>query len=219
MSLILCDWLVPSFTTILHNSLLGCISLLWEMRHIVADWVAWCVCLSVGWSVAIMSPAKTTEPIEMLIGWTRVGPRYHVLDEGSRSPHAKGKLWWKKLSAREMAGWSTILQQQHLSFREMLDQVHYSCRRLCWKVTKYGLHVLWLTVSDYELSECPHKSLMVSVRPSHKICSHTHHIMHQPNCHFPRETDLARCRLDFLPLLVLNQCILSGQTKIFSHPL
>ena len=33
-------------------------------------------------SVAIVSPAKTSEPIEMMFGlWTRAGPRNHVLDE------------------------------------------------------------------------------------------------------------------------------------------
>jgi len=41
------------------------------------------VCLSVGWSVAIVSPAKTAEPIDMPFGmWTRVDQRNHVLDEG-----------------------------------------------------------------------------------------------------------------------------------------
>ena len=39
---ILCDWLVSSVTTILHNLLLSCISLL----CIVTDRVAWYVCLS-----------------------------------------------------------------------------------------------------------------------------------------------------------------------------
>ena len=42
------------------------------MRPIVTDGVAW----SVVQSVAIVSPAKTAEPIEMLFGtWPRVGPR------------------------------------------------------------------------------------------------------------------------------------------------
>ena len=53
------------------------------MRLVVTDGVAWSVCLSVSRSVTIMSPAKTTEPIEMPFGmWTRVGvdSRNHVLD-------------------------------------------------------------------------------------------------------------------------------------------
>jgi len=37
------------------------------------------VCLSVGLSVTVESPAKTTEPIEMPFGlWTRVGPSKHI---------------------------------------------------------------------------------------------------------------------------------------------
>ena len=39
------------------------------------------VCLSVGLSVTIVSPAKMAKPIEMLFGMlTRVGPRKRVLD-------------------------------------------------------------------------------------------------------------------------------------------
>ena len=41
------------------------------------------VCLSVGLSVMVVSPAKMAEPIEMPCGLeTRVGPRNHVLDGG-----------------------------------------------------------------------------------------------------------------------------------------
>jgi len=49
----------------------------------------------------------------------------------------------------------TILLQQNPSFGEKLDQVRFCCRKLCWKVTKYDVHILWLTVSMYELFECP----------------------------------------------------------------
>jgi len=43
--------------------------------------VADSVCLSVGLSVMIVSPAKTAEPIEMPFWlWSRVGPRNHVLN-------------------------------------------------------------------------------------------------------------------------------------------
>ena len=34
---------------------------------------------------------------------------------------------------------TTILLQRNQSFGEMLDQVHFSCRRICRKVTKYDL--------------------------------------------------------------------------------
>ena len=47
---------------------------------LVTDRVAWPVGLSVGWSVTVVSPAKTAEPIEMPFGlWTPVDARKHVL--------------------------------------------------------------------------------------------------------------------------------------------
>jgi len=45
----------------------------------------------------------------------------------------------------------------------MLDQVHFCCRSLCWKMTKYDVDILWLTVLVYELFE----------RPSYYRCSLT----------------------------------------------
>jgi len=37
------------------------------------------------------------EPIKMPLGlWTRVSPRYHVLDGESRSPHAKGQFFGER---------------------------------------------------------------------------------------------------------------------------
>ena len=52
------------------------------------------VCLSVGLSVTLASPAKTAEPIDMLFGLrTWVAPRHHVLDGGSDPPMERGKFW------------------------------------------------------------------------------------------------------------------------------
>jgi len=48
---------------------------------------------------------------------------------------------------------STILLQWNSSFGETRDQVHFSCRRLCWKVTKYDIRTLSLSLSLYELFE------------------------------------------------------------------
>jgi len=49
--------------------------------------------------------------------------------------------WWRGryLQGIWLAGRprTTILLQRNQSFGEMLDQVHFSCRCLCWKVTKY----------------------------------------------------------------------------------
>jgi len=66
--------------------------------------------------------------------------------EGKRYPHDKQLAETVR---------STILLQWSLSFEEMLEQVHFSCRSLCRKVTKYDIHIWWLTVSVYELFECP----------------------------------------------------------------
>jgi len=58
------------------------------MRPIVTDRVAWSVC----WSVTIVSPAKTAEPIEMPIElWTWVGSRNRVL-EGVQMPRCEGAI-------------------------------------------------------------------------------------------------------------------------------
>jgi len=48
-----------------------------------------------GLSVTLVSPAKTVEPIDMLIGlWARMGTRNHLLD-GGPDPHGKGQFWGK----------------------------------------------------------------------------------------------------------------------------
>ena len=53
------------------------------------------VCLSVGLSVTLLSPAKTAEPIKMPFGLrTWLGPRDHVLDGGSDSPMVRGKFFF-----------------------------------------------------------------------------------------------------------------------------
>jgi len=36
-------------------------------------------------------------------------------------------------------------------FGEMLDQMHFTCSELYWKVTKIDIRILWLTVSVYKL--------------------------------------------------------------------
>ena len=38
---------------------------------------------------------------------------------------------------------------------ETLDKVHFSCRRLCWKVTKYDMHMSQLRALEWELFERP----------------------------------------------------------------
>jgi len=63
------------------------------MWSIVTDRVAWSVGLSVGLSVALMSPEKTTEWIEVPFGLsTQVCPGNHVLDGGPDPPMGRGNF-------------------------------------------------------------------------------------------------------------------------------
>jgi len=110
------------------------------MRLIVTDGVVWSVCLSVGRSVTIFSHAKMAEPNEIPFGvWTWVGPRNPVL-VGVQIPLCAGAILRRKryLHGKWLAerARSTILLQQNPSFGEKLDQVHFSCRKLCWQVAQ-----------------------------------------------------------------------------------
>jgi len=61
--------------------------------------------MSVDWSVAIVSPAKAAEPIEMPFEvWNPVDQRNHALDEGPDHHMRRVNFDVKKLSAWEMAG-------------------------------------------------------------------------------------------------------------------
>jgi len=52
-----------------------------------------CVCVCVGGRDTAITPAKTGEPVELLMGlWTRVGAGNHVLGRSS-IPHKKGEFW------------------------------------------------------------------------------------------------------------------------------
>jgi len=56
------------------------------------------VCRSVGWSVTLVSPAKTAESIQMPLGLrTQVGPGNHVLD-GVQIPMGRGNFEGKGTS-------------------------------------------------------------------------------------------------------------------------
>jgi len=70
------------------------------MRSIVTDRVAWSVglsvCLSVGLSVTLVSPAETAEPMEMPFGlWAHMVPRNPVLDGGPDPFMERGNFWGK----------------------------------------------------------------------------------------------------------------------------
>ena len=67
-----------------------------------------------------------------------------------------------RILKRRQFGWNTNnnnFLQCNTCLGEMLEQVHISCRRLCWKMTKCGVHLLWLAVSSHELLTAPCTSL------------------------------------------------------------
>ena len=64
-----------------------------DVRSVVTDRVAWSVGRSVCRSVALVSPAKTAEPIEMPFGLrTLVGPVNHLLNDGPDPPMERGNF-------------------------------------------------------------------------------------------------------------------------------
>jgi len=66
---------------------------------------------------------------------------------------------------------STTLLQWNSSFGEMQDQVHFSCGRLCWKVSKYDINILSLSVSLYERFERPtYLPVDLQISVTHVLC-------------------------------------------------
>lgn len=90
----------------------------------------------------------------------RLGLQWPLSVAKLKKNHEKTKIyWWQWCCLRRewLAGGprSKILLQWHTGFGESLDQLHFCRRGLCWKVTKYHAYILLLTVSGYELFECP----------------------------------------------------------------
>ena len=85
--------------------------------------------------------------------WLLFFPKMKEFMKGHKS------FWWREpyrhgkwLAGRPI---TTVLLQRNENFGETLDQVHFSCRRICRKVTKYDVRISLLTVSVYELFERP----------------------------------------------------------------
>jgi len=94
------------------------------------------VCLSVGRSVILLIRAKMAEPIEMPFGvWTWMCQRNHALVGVSRSPKQMSNFEGRKRSLHGKR--LTERVQWNQSHGETPVQVHFSCKKLCWKVTKY----------------------------------------------------------------------------------
>jgi len=111
------SWNTPSFLqTIYYGALDSCIirphhSTKYVDAASVTDRVAWSVGMSVCWSVTLVSPAKTTEPIEMPFGLKiLVGPGNHLLD-GSSYPPCDGVIFFGKGVSHclQLQGFSTVI--------------------------------------------------------------------------------------------------------------
>ena len=69
------------------------------------------VCLSVGLSVTLLSPAKTAEPIKMPFGLrTWLGPRDHVLDGVQIQPWQGASLFFWGGNGRPIVKYRDILR-------------------------------------------------------------------------------------------------------------
>jgi len=77
---------------------------------------------------------------------------------------------WKWLTRRHRS----IILQFYSGFRaseKTLDHVHLCWSELCWKVTKYHVHILLLTVSSYDLFESPSNMAMkAATKPIQRRC-------------------------------------------------
>jgi len=148
-----------------------------HLTAVVTDGVASSVGLSVCHNMA--------QPIEMLFGvWSWVGPGNRVLDGGTdpgrKGAVLRGKRYLHSKCLAERAR-STILLQRNPSFGQMPNHVHSSCSKLCWKVTKYYVHILWLTMSVYKLFEAP-RIVYISYLGHVTILSFHQTFMHYFNC-------------------------------------
>jgi len=130
---IVCHWLVYHLSLQYSHLIIRPHLTAMQMRPIVTDGVVWSVCLSIGHN---LEPCKN--------GWNDRDAVWDV-DSGEPSkpyymgvhiPMQRGNFEGRNVSAWQMAGW-----QRSPSFGETPDQVHFSCRKLCWKVTKYDIHI------------------------------------------------------------------------------
>ena len=136
--------LLPSVTTLLHNSLVGLILLLCrcglllrtEQRGLFV-----CVCLYVCMCVG-RSVYHSLEPCKN--GWTDGDAVWAMDSAGPKEPctilgpatSMQRQFWGETLSAREMDGSKSKIHNSstaEFELGETLNQVYFSCRKLCWK--------------------------------------------------------------------------------------
>ena len=161
----------------LHNLLIGRISILCRCGLLLqTDLHGLSVCLSVCMSVIMLSPEKQPNRSRCCLG---CGRRNHLLDGVQIPPMRKDNLQWEIRYVHGKWLAEIILLQQNPSFGETPDQVHFSCRKLCRKVTKYDAYILCLTASvSYELFERPSYTVF-ECSESNSITLAAVHIMSQ----------------------------------------
>ena len=142
------------------------------MRPIVTDGVVWYVCLSVSllqsWTLQ-----NSWSDLDAIWDVDCAGPKEPCIIWGSRTRSCmhRGNFYGEKRCLLGEQGRLTILLKRNLNFGETLKEVHFSCSWLCWKVTKYDMHILWLTVSVYELFEPPCNLIVPLYPKSLKCCT------------------------------------------------
>jgi len=133
------------------------------MRPIVTNGVASPVCLLEGRSQSWALQNGWTDR-DAVLDVDSGGPKNHVL-HGGLDRHTKGQFGGNVICTAY--GWLKHQDQRYSTTESELwrnaSQVHFSWRKLCWKLTKYDVcpHILWLTVSVYDLFE----------RLSHNTCT------------------------------------------------
>ena len=84
-------------------------------------------------------------------------------------------LTTRMLSARHTAGWKIKMDNSFITESELWrNPVHFTCRGICWKMTKYDVRILWLTTSVYKLFERPSYCKNQSKSRNYKLTFHYH---------------------------------------------
>jgi len=86
--------------------------------------------------------------------FTTLHPEWLLFASETKAIHEWTQIFRRRrhyLHSKWLAGRprSTILLQRNPSYGETLDQVHFTCWGLCWKVTEYDGHVVKVSVYKF----------------------------------------------------------------------
>jgi len=104
------------------------------------------VCLSVGQSVTIVNPVKQMNWLRCHLG-CEPKAQGTMLDGDPDPIMQRGNSEGEELL--HLQDNSSTMESEH--WLEKRQTKCISVAGNCWKVIKYDVHILWLTVSDYEL--------------------------------------------------------------------